>query len=307
LDEQSPALYLRDRQRPLILAGNTKIQGLAALPEQGVRPGNIAGNSYLGNYLVYGKTVGSDTLLPKLSRDLSYHIKALCTNPVVSGTQLRFRKKEQYQNSFSKPTINITGDYIRLAQTQLTGNIRVVASREIVVTATAKLMDVVLIAPKITIENRVEGTFQAFASKRITVGKHCLLKYPSALVVNESLGNKVPNQQHGKPQIGIGEGSTVKGVVLYQNSTENQLFFPQLKIATNSIVVGQVYCERNLELKGAVFGSVYTDGFMALANGSIYQNHLFNGEISLPQLAPQFVGLEFQQSNTPKAIAKWLY
>ena len=53
------ALYLEEQNRPLVVVGNTKIQGDAYLPRQGVRTGNISGHSYYGNQLVYGtvKTV----------------------------------------------------------------------------------------------------------------------------------------------------------------------------------------------------------------------------------------------------------
>src|SRR5690606_7262137 len=41
-DMDRMALYIEDQNKPLVLVGNTKIQGLAHVPEQGVRTGNIS-------------------------------------------------------------------------------------------------------------------------------------------------------------------------------------------------------------------------------------------------------------------------
>ena len=79
----------------------------------------------------------------------------------------------------------------------------------------------------------------------------------------------------------------------------------QLSIDVNAKVLGEVYCDKNLALKGAVFGSVYTSNFIAKEFGSIYQNHLYNTTISQPDLAKQYVGLPFD--NTISKVAKWLY
>lgn len=308
LDSLAPALYLRDSQRPLIVAGNTSIEGPAALPEQGIRPGNIAGNAYTGSRLLFGKMLPSNNKLPALSASLTEQIKELCWYPTVSGSTIHYKKNTAYQNSFAQPTINIVGEHIHLSQTQMTGNIIIVAKQELVVAASAVLTDIILVAPKITIENGVKGNFQAFASQQLSLGRNCQLDYPSALVLmsNKAIRGGAQPQQL-QPQLDIAKNSIVKGVVLYLNNTEERLNTPQLRIDEKSTVTGQVYCEGNLELRGTVHGAVYTHGFMAVANGSFYHNHLFNGKISLPQLSPKFVGLEFQHTPKQKAIAKWLY
>ena len=277
------------------------------MPEQGIRPGNIAGNAYVGSSLVYGKILRSYSKLPALYPALVNHIKTLCVYPSVSGKPIPFKKNTRYENSFAQPTVNITGNHIRLSETQIIGNIKVLAAQEIVIAASTLLTDVILMAPKITIEDGVTGNFQAFASKQITVGRNCQLDYPSALVLIPDPVYSDTEHQNAYPQLDIAERSIVKGVVLYQNNTKERSNMPQLRVAHEGTVMGQVYCEGNLELRGMVQGAVYTHGFMAVANGSFYQNHLFNGQISLPQLVPEFVGLEFQNIETPKAIAKWLY
>jgi hypothetical protein len=68
-----------------------------------------------------------------------------------------------------------------------------------------------------------------------------------------------------------------------------------------------VYCTKNLELNGRVRGNVTTDGFIALENGSIYQNHLYNGIINSKDLAKSYAGLLLASREQNKKVIKWLY
>ena len=78
-NDERPALYLKDNQRPLVLAGNTKIQGTAYLPERGVKMGNIYGNSYYATQLIYGEEKQSQSELPKLSEEIKRQVQLLAT------------------------------------------------------------------------------------------------------------------------------------------------------------------------------------------------------------------------------------
>jgi hypothetical protein len=154
----------------------------------------------------------------------------------------------------------------------------------------------------------VQGAFQAFASKSIIVGKNCSLNYPSALVVYENtIANRNQGNQPMVSPISINSNSVIRGILIYKNSSEERVFYPQIKIASNTTLIGQLYCEKSLELKGNIVGSVFTDSFMALENGNIYQNHLYKGTINSMQLQDQFVGLGIDNFSTNKKVVKWLY
>lgn len=306
----APALYLKDNQRPLVIAGTAKITGEAMLPKQGIRPGNIGGESYFGNKLVYGNTKLSKAELPALSAYTNQHIKSLCQSAISPNPSsiIRLTKNTTYTNSFLEDTQYVVGDYVDLSGISLTGNIIVQAQSVIVVSASTKLTDVLLSAPVISIEDNVQGTFQAFASKSISVGKNCLLDYPSALVVLEN-GSPNSNLKSRSPlsPIVINSDSEVSGVLVYKNNSSERVFYPHVKIASNAILIGQLYCEKSLELKGSVVGTVFTDSFMALENANVYQNHLYKGSINSKQLPKQFVGLGLKAFSTNKKIMKWLY
>lgn len=168
------------------------------------------------------------------------------------------------------------------------------------------MADVILIAPEISIEDGFQGNFQAFASKRIDIGKNVLLEYPSALCVldKSSKSSKIPYKNEAN--IDIHEYSIVKGVLLYFNKSAERFYHPQIKIEQNATVYGQVYCEQNVELKGSVYGNLTTNAFISLENGNVYQNHFFNGKINSLGLAEQFSGLHVGL-HSKKSVAKWLY
>lgn len=304
------ALYLEDNKRPLVLVGNTRIEGLSYLPDQGVRTGNISGHSYYGNQLIYGDTQVSGQL-PNLSKDVLDNINKIEQQIDVFNPDqfLSLSKKSEHKNSFTdKPAIIYSNSEINLAHVKLTGHIIVQSKTQIIVNKTASLKDVVLIAPTISFESGVKGSVQAIATKEITVGEECELDYPSALVLNEkvnlksSIVDEVNTEE--KPLIQIEEGSNIKGVVICLVKGNN--YKAQILIGKNAVIEGEVYCDRNLELLGMVYGSVYTSNIVANQSGSIYHNHLYNATISSDKLPEQYVGLTYENSQH-KEVMLWLY
>lgn len=299
-----PALYLKDNDRPMIIAGKAKITGDAYLPKQGIRPGTIGGQFYQFTSPVYGKIRNSSSTLPVLNLELENHIKHVLVDEVGGFGQnsVRFSKNLTHSNSFESPTQYIYGDVLVLSGSDLRGNIIVKASQRIIVTRDCYLKDIVLTAPQITIETGFRGTLQAITSNKIKVEKGVVLEYPSALVVER--GNRSNSKEQREPNISIEKGAVIRGIVAYFENSEERTFYPQIRVGESALVHGEIYCEKNLELKGDVIGNVTTDAFVAMENGSVYQNHLFNGTINSSLLPQQYAGLLL---NKEKAVAKWMY
>lgn len=304
IDADFPALYLKDNDRPMVVAGKAKITGNAYLPKQGIRPGSIRGQFYRFDRPVYGNVGQSAKSLPPIDPELRDHIKKLQSMAYgnTMDNTVRFSNGLELVNSFGLPAQYIRGDVLRLSGCKLVGNIVVVASHRIMVAMDANLRDVLLIAPEIEIENGFNGRLQAIASNRIILGNRVSLGYPSALVVDR--GSHPNPKEIRRANIEIGEETIMKGIVAYFEKTDKNPFFPQVTISGTASVYGEVFCEKNLELKGDIFGSVSTNAFMAMENGSVYQNHLFGGTINSEFLPREYAGLLL---NRKKAVAKWLY
>ena len=305
VDTTSPSLYLANHQRPLVLAGDAKITGKVLLPERGVRMGNIGGNGYHFNQLIYGEQKQSQKILPHISDPIKLGIETwafLQTKP--SGNIVRLKKGMEVKNSFSTPTKIIEGDVLHFQNETLVGNIIIWASSEIIVENTADLRDVILIAPRITIKNGFIGNLQAFANEHIYLGKQCRLSYPSVLAFKPK---NVQGENHQlKPYLELDKSSEFMGIIAYLDDKEMNYHTPHIKIKSNTVVLGEVYSTQNVELRGDVIGRISTNGFVTHEHGNIYQNHLYNGTIDDTHLPREYVGLLYANEK-PNGVLKWLY
>jgi len=299
------ALYVQDNNKPLVVVGNTKIEGTAYLSGRGVKPGTISGQSYYGSQLIYGATRRA-SILPKLLKETRTQLKSLSNSFVNIGPNqfLTLENGKTFSNSFLKPVqLVYSNSEITLSNINVTGNIVIQSNSKIVVNPTAILKDIILIAPEIDIRDSVKGNFQAIASKNINVSKNVVLEYPSALVLNET--DMLQTSVSTKSNIMVNDFSIIRGVILFSSQSKVNNYTSQIEITENAKVIGEVYCTENIELKGTVYGSVFTNNFIAKQSGSIYQNHIYNGTISVSELPEEYVGLSF--NNSKKVVLKWLY
>ena len=304
--QQKTGLYLQNINQPLVLVGNTRIEGKTYLPEQGVKRGTIAGHSYMGTKLIYGSIANSNEKLPKIENEI--YIKMVRDKILLEENNIfiEFQENTRLINSFEKPTNIIrSNDIIELRFVELTGNIIIHSAIKIKVYPSAKLKDVILIAPQIEIVEKVNGNFQGFATKKLTVGSNCKLTYPTALVLTEKEKRTTQNNNEEVNQINIDKNTEIKGIIAFITKDNLENYKPQIVLEENTLITGEVYCNQNIELKGTVKGSVYTKGFIANQFGSVYKNHIYNGKILSNDLPLQYCGLSLK--NAQQKVAKWLY
>jgi len=303
------ALYLENTNKPLVVVGNTRIEGDAYVSKKGIRPGNISGQSYYGDQLLYGNMRLSKPALPEIDKQIVNHIKK-SVKQIYDYDDNQFIDLDTisvFANSFLKPLkVAYRREAITLDHKKLSGHITIKSETSIHVKATSKLKNIILIAPKIYLENDVKGNFQAIATDSIVVGEQVRLSYPSALI----LSPKAKSVEHGKNDIDkssitIGKGSIIKGVVMSLISKTKNDFNAHIQINEAASIYGEVYCTGNIELESTVYGTVYTSGFTAHQNGSVYQNHIYNGKILVNDLSEDYVGLIIENNN--KQIMQWLY
>lgn len=296
------ALYLQDTKKPLVLVGNTKINGNVFLPAYGVKPGSIAGVSYYGSSLINGTIKQSSTSFPSL-QNIEYIKTFIRDKNVQESEEFELEDGMQRQRSFALSTLVYnSNESIYLQNVQLEGNIMIVSDKKIIVHPSTTLQHVILIAPKIEVLGTTKGSFQALASEQVIIGAKSTLEYPSAIVVSALERTGEDRQVEA---IKIGENSIVKGVVVYDTQTREFDYNTQVLIDEGVRVVGEVYCKKNLELKGKVNGTVSTGNFLARASGGVYVNHLYDAVIDGVHITPEFSGLFM--SGTHLSVAKWVY
>ncbi|MEM1003021.1 MAG: hypothetical protein AAGH46_10275 [Bacteroidota bacterium] len=301
--KDSVALYLKDNNRPLALVGGTFIKGNAYLPNRGVKSGSIAGHSYYRQQFIYGNLEPIHSF-PSIDKNLRNYLYGLLEVNGRSSDNYDFESynsRKDYINSFKEQSLVLGSEEpIYLEDNKYIGNLIIVSAKEIVIEASATIEDILLVAPKVTVTNGFNGSFQALASHAIDIDEDVTLKYPSALIMCKQ-GLKKTDDSQG---IMIKDHSLVQGNVLFLSSGTTN-YEAQIKIWSNAAVDGLVYCEENLELRGTINGLVVTNYFIIKENGSVYQNHLFNARITPKSLDEHFVGLDLNLDR--REVAKWLY
>lgn len=299
------ALQMAERQLPLVIVGNTKLEGDVYGSVRGVKAGVISGHYFNGDQLVSGDIKVGEETLPKLDSTWFETTKSWITDfPLESFQQVQLEK--EIRNSFFNPIQLVYSNNSIILENTIIGNIIIYSSTEIQVAETAILKDILLIAPKITVQENFKGNIHLLASSQIKLEKNVLLSYPSSLTLMDS--NKDENKiiLEGEEPIFLSENSTMNGTIIYlPNESLDQTSNVSVTLKPESLITGQVYCMGNLEVNGTIQGSVYTQRFIYNGFGSKYINHIYDGQILAKDLSPDFCGLPFE--NKQKGIVQWLY
>jgi cytoskeletal protein CcmA (bactofilin family) len=302
-------IFLSEDKLPLVLVGNTVIEGDAFVSDLGIKPGIISGHYYNGKELVKGNISSGSGVLPELDPVWLKNVRNL-QNYIPSNSDVVIERGAINKNSFFETTHYVYDpDKITLNETYI-GNIVIKSDTEVIITQDAKLTDVIVIAPKITLKKGFTGSAQFIAEEKITIGENVRLTYPSSFIVlydKDEEGKPVPK---GKEPIFIADNSSIEGTVIYlderKDKKDNRMnSVTNVSIAPQGTINGNVYCQGNVELMGTVVGAVFTNRFVAREFGSVYINHIYNGKILGRDIEPEFGGLPFKNGN--KTIVKWLY
>lgn len=294
------ALWLADQDKPLSLAGSTKIKGDAWLPKAGVQRAYIEGQSYSGEQMIYGNIKTSERIIPLFDKNLANRMKEILLGQVTSNDSVGvLTESDSITHSFFNPPLIIrSAGRIVLSGKSYSGHVVIVSASEIVVRKDAWLEEVLIAAPIVRIEDDFKGTLQAFASDSLIVGEKCELRYPSALGILRT------SRSANNMLLSIGEGAKVRGAVLSWQDKYDVHQSMLISMAQRSEVKGQVYSAGLTDLKGTVTGSVVTGKFFLKTPSSVYENHLLNATIDITELPARYGGLVTEKST--KAVIKWL-
>lgn len=295
------ALVIPERNSPIKLAGAALILGDAELPKKGLESAYIEGKNYSRDKRIYGRLQQSDQTLPKLDREVLKAAKsrmeqiALEDDSVMPYDYL-VRSKIR---SFNKSTL-VCNEKGRLrVSSQLSGNMVVKASSEIIVESDAQLDNVILVAPIIRIKSDFKGRLHIMASDSIILEERSVLSYPSSLfVVRKSRGDE--------GQILLKKNAEFSGVAVYTSNLFQDKNQAVIKVAEGALVRGQLYTDKYLEHRGKLEGTILAAGFILITTSGVYQNHLLDGEIDREKLIQNFAGLPIEGWTNKPELITWL-
>lgn len=301
------SLYVSDNDKPIALCGNTKIKGTAYLPKAGVKRAYIEGQSYTGTEMIYGNIKESKSSAPKYNEQAVKNIQQLLAgvlNPEHDSI-IAISKDlsgDSIQNSFANKTLVFTSSNpITISNGVYEGNIIIASARQIKVSATAQLKDVILLAPKIIFEKDVKGALQAFAGDSIIVNKNVSLHYPSVLGVLKD------DDYSNTGAVVLTEKDTVMGLVFALKVNDDPLKQAMVSLQNDTYIYGTVYSNSFLQPQGEVRGNVIAEKIILSTPSSVYENHLLNARIDVSARSKHYVGANLFEESTQKQVVKCLH
>lgn len=303
--ENDFSLWLADMDRPVFVTGTTQINGKCYLPKAGIERAYIEGKSYSGRNLVYGTIELSERFIPHYVGERMNELEQLFTiSSLESDTLVEWSSVahgDEIVRSFSEKRLVISSDSpIHLSGQHLSGQIVLCSATSIIVDKTCTLQNIIITAPRIVIENSVEGYFQAFARDSLIVRSDVQLGYPTALGIVPVSG------AIEQAALFVDRNTYIGGEIFLATDATDYKHQGSVIIQPESTIEGSVYCAGSVDLKGEVLGSVSCQKFILKTNSATYENHLMDAVIDCSQRSEFWLGsLLFNKSETTHVI-QWL-
>jgi hypothetical protein len=283
-------LYTPDNRRALTVSGKGDIRGTVYLPENGLLYGQVQSDFYQGHPLDESLIRRSAERLPSGSPQLRDSIAALRRTPpteTYSGGAVR--------RSFFEPTLFLAcGD---LSGAELRGNIVAVSQNPVTADSTARLEDILIVAPAVTFAAGFSGTVQAIAADSVVVEARARLNYPSGIALPDA---------DPKAMIRIESGAQVNGYVVFRLSGEilPGALGAHVRQHETATTRGLMWVDGIAEIHGTVSGSLYVNQANYYTPQGYYNNLLHNTRLYANRAMAYPPWME---NHYRKKTIKWLY
>ena len=297
------AIYIPDNNRFLSICGNTEIRGSSYVPRLGYKPARIEGTLFSGYFSNDKDLVHySESELPRPEEELlssAHDIIEWRSNGIQKQRDFLL-KTSDVRNSFhdSLVIVNYQDSLGILSNAKVSGNVLIRSSENLTLSSSCKLENVIVMAPKITVESGFEGSVQLFATDSVIIKPGVKLHFPSVIAL---LSNSV--SQSG---VSIRSSSVVNGSVwlyAYRGGVENL----SLTIEQGATINGQVYCNGKVEHRGIINGTLMASLLTVKTAYAYYENFLFNAKINAEGIPEYFACLPLVLPYSEMQFIKWVY
>jgi hypothetical protein len=299
--DSTVALSIKDNDRIFSIAGSSQIVGKAYLPSGTYKRVVIDGRPTNNSNPVTGSIFHSQEYTEFLDKDRAFEIAKKLFSAAFENT-LTYDKIEdgKYCSFFDTARLLFSRDIVKLSNSRLRGHIIVRSLKGVVIENTCNLEDVIVIAPRVVVGKKFEGNLQIFASQEIVIEEGAYLRYPSTVTL---IQDKMYN---ASCRLSIEPRAVVKGHIFILKPKE----YPSLptgEFGEESVVEGSVICDGVLQHKGIIKGTLSTRNLTAKTSSSLYDNTLYNGNISAVLRNHNCFDLLTDSKDKAKKIVKWAY
>jgi len=318
------ALILSPRPTPLILTGNSKIQGDVIMGIGGIRKGLPGIHEYEDDEMVAGRIIETQIdLRPKIDQNYLNKLwqvfqEMITVNDLPSFSDI-IRDTSLYYSAdlntnWWKQPIRVTNEQFKEKNWQLRGPLILSADEPLILKKDLVMEHYVQIISSCSILIQGEGSTyheallyssekiilsevdnfcgQIFSNQTIVIKNNSHLHYPTLLMVWSDCDSSF---------IQIDASSSVSGYVILVSegdSTTRSLNQSKIFIEKGAVVNGLVWSDNYLQLNGEVNGLVITDQFYEYQNPTIYLNWIRDGRIRREKLNYRFrLPLFFEQTG----------
>ncbi|MBN2788271.1 MAG: hypothetical protein JXQ69_08120 [Paludibacteraceae bacterium] len=298
----SLALFICNLGNNIYISGNIIIKGRCKVPDGRFKYAYISNNKKLNTSQIFPKEMEkSSKQLPCIDKKLiDYHKYLFNNSKDIYSKQADLASfledKDSVSVSFKEPTLILNCQLpYSVNHKNISGNIIIFSSEQIILNANSTLNDVIIYAPSIILKDSTKGNLQLFASDSISIGKNCTLNYPTTVnVFSANVG-----------KINIGEASQIKGnLTIYQTDTYNSKSF--INIEKDACITGFIYSNGYVQPQGKLYGSLYAQKLSLNTSGGYFENHLLDTEIDFTQLPKAYVSCNLFENKKQRIVA-WQY
>lgn len=270
------ALYVTDYDKSVKLSGETEIVGDLKIPNGKYAQAYINGQK--GNTIkVVGRQLKSDDKLPKIDKTIAFNIDNL------QEAHIDTKEGKVFVNGFGSATRLLDVNTLdALGEVVCKGNYILYSESELHINKSLQLHDVVVIAPKVTINSGFKGNIQVVSEREVIIEEDVSLQYPSSIYIKNDIDSVL---------VSIKKGSKIAGGIVIDGNTHKASLHRKLSIDQDVTIIGNVYCYGSTELKGNIIGSLYTDKLFLETNSAKHENTILNSSITREALPETFIEL----------------
>lgn len=293
----SLALFMPDRSQSIFASGNTFIRGNIKISQKGLQQAAIEGKPLSIMNLHEGRILPGEKDIPGLNCKIVQKILFWQSYDSLIQYSIninQFLEREIICRDIQSPMIFADKKSFQLSGIQATGQVAFVTPELVIIKNDTRLDGIIISAGKVLVEDSFTGHIQIFCRDSIVVGANCKLEYPSCLVIYNAGVNPA--------YIELGDSSVIEGIIICHQSqfSSAPAYF---KIGKHARVVGQIYHNGTIELKGIIHGSLICRAFYLQTHKAYYMDHLLDNEIDFLQLPQSYVGIDFQNGYNDQIIA----
>lgn len=298
-DPQAPSLWVMDRNEPIALAGETRIDGMCFLPKRGLRRAYIEGRPYSGSLTLQDQRVSPGSM-PQLPERIMEHIRLFTDGVLALGEEpVRWSAvpRDSLVVAYSDPPLVIDmGSERELRNTRVSGHVLFIARDSVVVEASFHCSGIVICAPHVTIATGFSGDLQCFTRRGAIVEPGAELLYPSVLVCT---GDEAAQGA----TVSVAEGSSLDGVII--GWTMEDKGSVTVEFAAGTTFIGELWNDGPVQLHGVMEGTVIAESVVLRTPSSVYRGHIMDVQLG-PLRRTEHVGVGLWGDAADIAVLRWL-